>query len=493
MSRTGGGAPSLHQQLEHTARLLMRVRGGASLPDALAQLPPAWRAGCQALGFHVMRWRGSAEAAKDALVARPPAPEVDALLTCALALMWPLDAPPYSAHALVDEAVKGAARLAPHSKGFVNAVLRNALRQGPGLAALVAKSPAGRHNHPAWWVRRLQHDWPQAAEAVMQAAQQHPPLTLRAHARYGGVQALAPALDTAGLAWQPLALPAAALGGPACSGGPGPGPAPEPLATALPQAVVLERAVPVDQIPGFAQGHWSVQDAAAQLAAPLLLRGLKRLGQAAGTPASPRPRVLDACAAPGGKTAHLLELADLDLWALDADAQRLKRVEDNLRRLNLPWPQPGPSAAAGQTELRAVDARAVQTWWDGQPFDAVLLDAPCSASGIVRRQPDARWLRRDSDIAALVRLQAELLDALWPLVRPGGCLLYATCSVFKAEGAEQIDAFLQRHGLPAAVLDPASPGHLLPLTDNPSSGVAAAPGRPQPACDGFFYALLHKP
>ena len=474
MSRSGGGAPSLHQQLEHTARLLMRVRGGASLPDALQQLPPAWRAGCQALGFHVMRWRGSAEAAKDALVARPPAPEVDALLTCALALMWPLDAPLYTAHALVNETVKCAARLAPPSKGFVNAVLRNALRQGPALATLVAKSIAGCHNHPAWWVRRLQGDWPQAAQSILQAAQLHPPLTLRAHARHGGVQALAPALDAAGLAWHPVRLPAAAWGSPA-------------LAFAVPQGVVLERAVPVDQIPGFAQGHWSVQDAAAQLAAPLLLRSLKHHG---------RPRVLDACAAPGGKTAHLLELADLDLWALDVDAQRLDRVANNLRRLSLPWlpgADPTQATAGGRTELKAADARAVQTWWDGEPFDAVLLDAPCSASGIVRRQPDARWLRRDSDIAALVRLQAELLDALWPLVRPGGCLLYATCSVFKAEGSQQIDAFLQRHGLPPAVADPASPGHLLPLTDNLASGAVAAPGRPQPACDGFYYALLHKP
>jgi 16S rRNA (cytosine967-C5)-methyltransferase len=487
MSRIGGGAPSLHQQLEHTARLLMRVRGGASLPDALQQLPPALRAGCQALGFHVMRWRGSAEAAKDALVARPPAPEVDALLTCALALMWPLNAPPYTAHVLVDEAVKCAVRLAPHSKGFVNAVLRNALRQGPALATRVAKSAAGRHNHPAWWVHRLQVDWPQAADGILQAAQEHPPLTLRAHARLGGVQALAPALDEAGLAWRPAGLPAAALGrtAPAQQGNTGQGP--KRLAPAVPQGVVLERAVPVDQIPGFARGHWSVQDAAAQLAAPLLLWGLKHQG---------RPRVLDACAAPGGKTAHLLELADLDLWALDADAQRLDRVADNLQRLNLPWPPAADTAQAadgGRTELRVADARAVQTWWDGRPFDAVLLDAPCSASGIVRRQPDARWLRRDSDIAALVRLQAELLDALWPLVRPGGCLLYAMCSVFKAEGSHQIDAFLQRHGLPAGVLDPASPGHLLPLTDNPAVGAPAAPGRPEPACDGFFYALLHKP
>jgi len=488
MSRTGG-AHSLHLQLEHTARLLIRVRGGSSLPEALQQLPAAWRAGCQALGFHVMRWRGSAEAARDALVARPPDPEVDALLTSALALMWPLSSPAYTPHTLVDEAVKCAARMAPHSKGFVNAVLRNALRRGPELDAVVVRTPAGRHNHPAWWVQRLQLDWPKQAEGILQASQQHPPLTLRANARHGGLATLSPALQAAGLAWQPVRLPRAALcEGPSWAQPQGQAAArssTQPQASAtLAQAAVLERALPVEQIPGFAQGHWSVQDAAAQLAAPLLLQGLARAGRNAGQ----RPRVLDACSAPGGKTAHLLELADLDLWALDADAQRLRRVHDNLQRLGLPWPQ-----AKGQAELRAADARAVRTWWDGQPFDAVLLDAPCSASGIVRRQPDARWLRRASDIHALVALQAELLDALWPLLRPGGCLLYATCSVFRVEGEQQIDAFLQRHRLPAEVLDPASPGHLLPLTDNHSSGHDPAPGRPDPACDGFFYALLHKP
>jgi 16S rRNA (cytosine967-C5)-methyltransferase len=361
--------------------------------------------------------------------------------------------------------------MAPHGKGFVNAVLRNALRQGASLQQQVLKGPEGRHNHPAWWVRRLERDWPQQAHAIMQASQVHPPMTLRAHARHGGLKALAPALESAGVGWLAPALPQSAM----ASGAQAP---------SLSQAAALERALPVDQIPGFAQGHWSVQDAAAQLAAPLLIHGLgARLGGL-----GHRPRVLDACAAPGGKTAHLLEIADLDLWALDADAQRLERVRENLQRLQLPWPEGG-----GQVALKAADARDVKNWWDGQPFDAVLLDAPCSASGIVRRHPDARWLRRESDIPALARLQAELLDALWPLLRPGGCLLYATCSVFKDEGSHQIDAFLQRHGLSNSAVDPSSPGHLLPLVDNPSSGAEFAPGRPQPACDGFFYALLHKP
>ncbi|MCH8857550.1 MAG: 16S rRNA (cytosine(967)-C(5))-methyltransferase RsmB, partial [Proteobacteria bacterium] len=233
------------------------------------------------------------------------------------------------------------------------------------------------------------------------------------------------------------------------------------------QAVVLDRPVPVSALPGFAEGLVSVQDAAAQLAAPLVV-GLspdRQLG--------PGARVLDACAAPGGKTAHLLELQPgLQLTALDADAQRLTRVQDNLHRLQQ------------QATLKAADARQTATWWDGQAFDAILLDAPCSASGIVRRHPDVRWLRRPDDISALAQVQAELLDALWPLLAPGGRLVYATCSVFKAEGQAQLDAFLQRQpdALPTAV--PGFTGHLLPLADNAVSGLSLL--------DGFFYALIHK-
>jgi 16S rRNA (cytosine967-C5)-methyltransferase len=228
-------------------------------------------------------------------------------------------------------------------------------------------------------------------------------------------------------------------------------------------AVQLEAPCPVHELPGFTEGDVSVQDAASQRAAPLLLGSGLPVGA----------RVLDACAAPGGKTAHLLELAELDLLALDADPLRLARVQQTLTRLHL------------SASLRAGDARQPAAWWDGRPFDAILLDAPCSASGIVRRHPDIRWLRRADDISALARVQAAMLDALWPLLAPGGRLLYATCSVFKAEGQMQIDAFLQRAGPGNVRLDPASPGHLLPLPDNGPAGV------PSPS-DGFFYALLHK-
>jgi len=231
--------------------------------------------------------------------------------------------------------------------------------------------------------------------------------------------------------------------------------------------VWLQTPCPVGQLPGFAEGDVSVQDASAQRAAPLLLR----------PGVAERARVLDACAAPGGKTAHLLELADLDVTALDVDAARLQRVQQNLQRLHL------------QARLICADARSVPAWWDGRPFDAVLLDAPCSASGIVRRHPDVRWLRRAQDVATLARTQAELLDALWPTVAAGGVLLYVTCSIFRLEGEQQIDAFLQRHGAEGARADGNAPGHLLPLPDNGPHRVAAAPV----VGDGFFYALIRKP
>ena len=187
---------------------------------------------------------------------------------------------------------------------------------------------------------------------------------------------------------------------------------------------------------------------------------------------------LDACAAPGGKTAHLLEAADLDVTALDSDPHRLARVQETLSRLGL------------SARLQVADARQTARWWDGKPFDAILLDAPCSASGIVRRHPDVRWLRRPQDISTLARTQEELLNALWPLLKPGGRLVYATCSVFLAEGQQRIDAFLQRPQAAGARLDAASPGHLPPLTDNPPMPFASPQGG---SGDGFYYALIHRP
>jgi 16S rRNA (cytosine967-C5)-methyltransferase len=343
----------------------------------------------------------------------------------------------------VDQAVKAVRKRSPQAAGFVNAVLRRFGRERDQLVADLQRDPVAAFSHPAWWIERMKQDWPEAWQPLLQAANARPPMTLRVNACRGDAESYVKRLaDEAGLA-------ARAIG---------------------PHAVLLEHPAPVTQLPGFAQGDVSVQDLSAQRAAPLLLG----VGIPGIEPLPAGARVLDACAAPGGKTAHLLELADLDVTALDADPQRLTRVGETLQRIG------------AQATLKAADGRRVADWHDGELFDAILLDAPCSASGVVRRHPDVRWLRRPTDIAALVKTQAELLDALWPILKPGGRLLYATCSLFKAEGAQQVDAFLQRQGNSGAWLDPASPGHLLPLADNDSSADV-------PPGDGFYYALLHKP
>ena len=238
-------------------------------------------------------------------------------------------------------------------------------------------------------------------------------------------------------------------------------------AAGQPSGIQLSKALPVSQLPGFEQGHASVQDAAAQWAAPLLLNGLQATGQGL--------RLLDACAAPGGKTGHLLELAPTaHVLALDVDPHRCERIQQNLTRLRVP------------AQIVAADAAETATWWDGQTFDGILLDAPCTASGIGRRHPDVRWLRRETDVAQLAAIQAKLLKALWPLVRPGGRLLYCTCSVFKAEGETQIQTFVQ-HNTDAMNLP--SPGHLTPSI---ATSDVSLRDNVMGEHDGFYYALLEK-
>jgi 16S rRNA (cytosine967-C5)-methyltransferase len=422
---------ALSHLLNHAADMVQGVQAGRSLTELIAGVPAAARPGTQALAFDALRRLGSAQAVRAIVAPKAPPREVDALLLAALALLWPQARPPYADHTLVDQAVDAARRRAPAAAGFINAVLRRFVRERDALVAAAEKTPLGAFNHPPWWIERVKRDWPAQWQALLASANERPPMTLRVNVRHATPEAYLQRLAAAG------------RGARLVPGG----------------AIVLDAPCPVGELPGFGAGDVSVQDAAAQLAAPLLL--------GAGLPRG--ARVLDACAAPGGKTAHLLELAELDLVALDADALRLARVQDTLTRLGL------------TATVRAGDARTPAAWWDGRPFDAILLDAPCSASGIVRRHPDIRWLRRADDIAALARVQAALLDALWPTLAVGGRLVYATCSLFKAEGQAQIDAFLQR-AMPGTVrLDSASPGHLLGLPDNGS-----------PGSDAFYYALLHK-
>jgi len=420
---------------------LAAVRRGESATTALAGVAGELRPGAQALVFQALRQLGRAEALRKQLARRAPPPAADALLCCALALCWNEADAPYDAFTLVDQAVEAAKRN-PDTRAqasFINACLRRFLRERGTLVAATDADPVARWNHPRWWIERLRKDHPQAWQRILGANNGQPPMALRVNARKS-----TPARVLAD--WAAMNIEAFRAGE---------------------HGLVLARPRPVQDIPGFAEGALSVQDAAAQLAAPLLLQGLQ-------APAGRPLRILDACAAPGGKTAHLLELADAEVTALDVDPQRCERIGQTLQRLGL------------QAAVVAADAGQPAAWWDGRPFDAILLDAPCTASGIVRRHPDVRWLRRESDIGQLAATQARLLAALWPLLAPGGQLLYCTCSVFRAEGEAQIQTFVAHNK--DAVLRPA-PGHLLPQS---GANGDAVPDNPEGDHDGFFYALLGK-
>lgn len=431
-----GQAPPLWRQLQAAASVLAGVRRGESTSTGLARVAPDLRPAAQALAYHALRNLGRAEALRKQLAKRPPPAAADALLCAALALAWQEEGAPYPPFTLVDQAVEAAKR-APETRpqqAFVNACLRRFLREREALVAATDGDPVARWNHPRWWIDRLRQDHPQQWERILEANNAAAPMTLRVNTRRIAVGEQRAQLAAAGIASEP----------------------------AGPYGLVLERPLPVDAIPGFREGQVSVQDAAAQLAAPLLLEGTR-----------PR-RILDACAAPGGKTAHLRELSDAHVLALDVDPARCERIHQNLQRLGL------------TAEVRAADAADPSAWWDGQPFDAILLDAPCTASGIVRRHPDVRWLRRESDIAQLAGQQKRLLTALWPLLQPGGRLVYCTCSVFRAEGEQQVAAFLARNN--TAVLRP-GPGHLMPTNRAQAGGL---PDNQPSDHDGFFYAVLQK-
>ncbi len=478
---------ALWQQLQHVVHLVQAVSQGSSATATLEAVPAALRAGVQALGYQVLRRLGMARWLLAQLAPRPPRPDVQALLCCALALAWkqpaggtdhaamalasdasqdPLgcELAPYSEFTLVNQAVE-AARRHPrmrHQAGLINACLRHFLRERD-IWQERCRQASPQHcpellNLPPWWWARLQADHPHDALAIALAGQRQPSMHLRVNARrITPAQYLQEHLLPAGMTGQLLGA----------------------------HGILLAKPCPVQQLPGFAQGLVSVQDAAAQLAAPLLLQALQTRKPQDGL------RLLDACAAPGGKTAHLLELGNHDVTALDIDAARCERINDTLQRIGLQAAQ-----------VLAADAAQPGTWWNGEPFDGILLDAPCSASGIVRRHPDIVWLRREQDIARLAQTQRQLLDVLWPLLVRGGVLLYCTCSVFRAEGEEQVAAFLLRHS--DAVRLPAY-GHLLPvqaphgsmLGQNVPQSPLGNSAQPDlslqlPDHDGFYYALLAK-
>ncbi len=445
MTTTSLKSDSLAFALHGAALAVLQVRAGYALPQALttvfnrpgAELPAQARGAIQDLSYRTMRALGRVDALLGRLAAKAPTPPVlHALLCVALTLISaPDDAAPqgYTDHTVVDQAVTAAASDPDmaHAKGMVNAVLRRFLRERQALLQEVMREPSAFWNYPAWWIDTLKASHPLHWEAVLAAGNAAPPLTLRVNRRRSTVDAYLARLEQAGIA-------ATRVGA---------------------DAVRLAQAVPVAQIPGFADGVVSVQDAAAQLAAPLL-------------DVQDGMRVLDACAAPGGKSGHLLELADIGLVALDNDARRMVRITENLQRLQ-------------RDAVLVTGDAAKRDWWDGKPFDRILADVPCTASGIVRRHPDIRWLRRKADSAQLATLSAQILDNLWQMLVDDGKLLFATCSVWPQESEAQAAAFAKRNG----AIRLAAPGQMLPGVALPD---AIEYGLPEDH-DGLFYALFQKP
>jgi len=381
--------------------------------------------------FGVFRHLGLLRGLLGALMARPLTDrDVEALLLVALYQLHFTRAAPY---AVVDGAVNACVRLRKSStKGLVNAVLRNFLRRPEALLSQSRRAEEGRWSYPQWWIDVVRHAYPGCYGAILESGNVRPPMTLRVNLRRIQCADYRALLQDGGIAAEQIG----------------------------PAALLLDEAVGVERLPGFDNGLVSVQDLSAQYAAGLL-------------DVSEGQRVLDACAAPGGKTAHILERGEADVTAVDWDASRLERVRETLDRLSL------------SARLVCADAAEPATWWDGTPYQRILLDAPCTASGIVRRHPDIKWLRRPQDASTLAVRQHGLLEALWHMLAAGGKLLYATCSVFPAENQLQIAAFLQSH--PEA--------RLLPLSGIPDGPeIANIKGQilPDSRHDGFFYALLQR-
>ncbi len=413
------------------SQVVCHVLGGRNLNQALEErlqaqpeLAPQQRAAMQDLSYSTLRFYGRLARVLQQLLHKPL--QDDALRCLLLVALYQLQYSKAAPYAVVDHAVRVARKASLGAAGLVNAVLRNFLRRQQALLAAADATDEGRYSYPQWWIEDIKAKYGERAEAVLLAGNRHPPMTLRVNRRKMASEAYLARLAQADI--RASIIP--------------------------PDSILLERPLPVDRLPGFADGLVSVQDAGAQHAAYLLdaHRGM---------------RVLDACAAPGGKSAHLLELADLDLLALDKDETRLARVRENLQRLEL------------MAQIQCGDAADPAPWWDGRPFQRILADVPCSASGVVRRHPDIKWLRRPQDIVAFSQQQFRILSALWRLLETGGKLLYTTCSVFPQENKEVIEEFKRQHGdarhLPSAVPG-MDEGQLLPDDQH----------------DGFYYALLQK-
>jgi 16S rRNA (cytosine967-C5)-methyltransferase len=410
----------LAEALAAAAKAVARVAAGRSLG-----FDEGRDAATTDLCYGTLRRYGRSQAIVAALSSRGQSThaQVEALLWCAL---YALESGRYADYTVLDQAGRACELLElTRAKGYVNALLRAFQRGRAALEAKLQADPQARLQHPLWWIERVRAQYPQAWESILAAGNDHPPMCLRVNTRRTTTQAYIALLAAQHIASQQVG----------------------------PAAVLLARPVPSARLPGYADGMVSVQDAGAQRAASLL-------------DAQDGQRVLDACAAPGGKAAHILETADVALTALDADGERLRDVAQGLARLGL------------GAQLVAADCTAPEAWWDGKPYERILADVPCSASGIVRRHPDIKWLRRANDPASFAARQARILDALWRLLGPGGKLLYVTCSVFGAENDEVVEGFLARSpDARRAALADGGPAQLLPAA----------------AHDGFYFALLEKP
>lgn len=407
------------------AQTVQAVGEGRNLSDVLAgirrehpALTAQERGALQDIAFGVQRFSGSLNAVLDGMLNKPlRRSDIRSLMLVAL---YQLAYGRRAEYAVVNEAVRAAARIGKGQyKSLSNALLRRFLREREGLLHAAARSGAGKYNLPDWWLQRLRADYPQHWHNIAAVFNRRPPMTLRVNRRRADAEGYLKILHGQG-------MDGTLLGS---------------------HALMLAEAVPVAELPGFAEGLVSVQDWGAQQAAFWLA---VRDGE----------NVLDACAAPGGKSGHLLEWADCRLTALDIDAERLQRVRSNLQRLGL------------QAQTEAADAAAWASCYDGEPFDAVLADVPCTASGVVRRHPDIKWLRRPQDAAKTAAQQKLLLDGLWRLVKPGGRMLLATCSLFHEENDGQLQDFLARHADAAC-----------------RRSETLLPNERQ---DGFYYALLDK-
>ena len=416
------------------ASAIGRVLAGESLTGVLQEiwrtdstLSRQQRGAIQDLSYGVLRFYGQLEVTLGLLLKK--ALRDKCLYNLLLVGLFQLQYSKTQSHVVVDQAVS-ASRCLVNGKGMqglVNAVLRNFIRQREYLLEKTSEKEVGRYSHPQWWIDKLRQQYPQNFQAILAADNKHPPMTLRVNQRKISVEDYCRLLNEQGMSAQLL----------------------------WQGALKLSQPVGVEKLPGFSEGLITVQDAGAQLAASFL-------------DVQDGMRVLDACAAPGGKSTHLLELAEVSLTVVDNDSARLTQVQQNLERMKMKVDR-----------LVCGDASKPDTWWDGRLFDRILADVPCSASGVVCRHPDIKWLRRESDILQFSASQQAILNALWKTLNQGGRLLYVTCSIFAEENRMQTDKFINDH--PDA--------RLMPL-----SGVALMDGQllPDSQHDGFYYALLHK-